>query len=178
MKLRKLTFSGILIAISVVLVYFIRFPLFVPFLEYDPADISIFIATFLMGTPIGLIITVIVSVLQGLTVSGSSGVIGIIMHVFATGSYVLVAGLIYNRKKNVKNLIIAIIAGIITSTVGMILWNIIFTPLFLGQSLSSVLPMILPIILPFNLIKMGVNSTLAFIIFQIIKKYNDKAQII
>ena len=41
----RLAKMGLLVAISIVLVYFIHFPIFpaVAFLEYDPADISIII---------------------------------------------------------------------------------------------------------------------------------------
>lgn len=39
---------GMLVAIAIVLVYFIHFPIFpaVAFLEYDPADIPILMGTF------------------------------------------------------------------------------------------------------------------------------------
>ena len=42
LNLRYLTQMGVLAAISIVLVYLIRFPIFpaAPFLEYDPADIT------------------------------------------------------------------------------------------------------------------------------------------
>ncbi|MBR2619362.1 MAG: ECF transporter S component, partial [Firmicutes bacterium] len=43
----KLAKMGMLVAVSIVLVYFIHFPIFpaVAFLEYDPADIPILIGT-------------------------------------------------------------------------------------------------------------------------------------
>ena len=48
-KVRKLVTMAMLAALSIVLVYVIHFPIFpaASFLEYDPADIPIFIATFL-----------------------------------------------------------------------------------------------------------------------------------
>ena len=53
----KLAKMGLLVAISIVLVYFIHFPIFpaVSFLEYDPADISIMIGTFAFGPLAGFI---------------------------------------------------------------------------------------------------------------------------
>ena len=91
----KLAKMGMLVAISVILVYFIHFPIFpvVAFLEYDPADIPILIGTFAFGPLAGLLITVVVSLVQGLTVSAASGAYGIIMHIIATGTFVLVAGI-------------------------------------------------------------------------------------
>ena len=48
---RKLTTLAMLAALAIVLVALIHFPLVpaAPFLEYDPADIPIFIGTFLFG---------------------------------------------------------------------------------------------------------------------------------
>ena len=98
-KIRKLVTMAMLAALSIVLVYVVHFPIFpaAPFLEYDPADIPIFIGTFLFGPVSGLLLTVVTSVVQGLTVSASSGPIGILMHIFATGSFALIAGNLYRR---------------------------------------------------------------------------------
>ena len=97
----KLVKMGAMVAISVALVYLIHFPIFpaVAFLEYDPADIPILIGTFAFGPLAGLALTVVTSVIQGLTVSSGSGLYGILMHVIATGMLVIVSGSIYGRKK-------------------------------------------------------------------------------
>ena len=93
-KIRKLVTMAMLAALSIVLVYVVHFPIFpaAPFLEYDPADIPILIGTFAYGPVAGIILTVVVSVIQGMTVSASSGFMGIAMHIFATSILVLVAG--------------------------------------------------------------------------------------
>lgn len=165
---KKLVNMAVLIALSVVLVYFIRFPLFpaAPFLEYDPADIPIIFAAFAFGPLAGLIVTVIASIIQGLTVSAGSGVIGVMMHIFATGSFVLVAGNIYKYSKTKKSAIIALVFGVLTMTVTMVIWNVIFMPIFLGAPLEAVLGMLIPTIIPFNLIKAGVNAFITFLIYK------------
>ena len=155
-------------AISVVLVYLIHFPIFpaAAFLEYDPADIPIFILTFLFGPEIGLIATAVVSVLQWLLVSQASGWIGCVMHIVSTGGFVLVAGLIYKKHRTLKGAVVSLAFGILTMTVTMVLWNIIFTPIYMGAPLEAVLDIMLPCIIPFNLIKAGVNSILAFLLYK------------
>lgn len=170
---RKLTVMGMLAALSVILVYLIRFPLLpaAAFLEYEPGDIPIFITAFLFGPISGIIVTIVVSIVQGFTVSASSGIIGIIMHIFATGSFVLISGILYSRKKNRKNAVIALVAGTIVMTVTMCIWNIIFTPIFMGLPRSEVLPMIIPTILPFNLLKAGINSIITFITYKKISNF-------
>ncbi|MBR2062294.1 MAG: ECF transporter S component, partial [Anaerotignum sp.] len=127
---RQLVSMAMLGAISIVLVSAIHFPLIpaAAFLEYDPADIPILICAFAYGPAAGLILTVVVSFIQGMTVSAQSGIIGIIMHILATGFCVLVAGTIYTRNKTKKTAIIALICGAVVQTLAMIVMNMIFTP--------------------------------------------------
>jgi len=110
---KKLVKMGMLIAISIALVYLIHFPIFpaVPFMEYDPADIPILLGTFAFGTVGGLVLTIITSIIQGVTVSANSGVYGIIMHIIATGALTVVAGRIYETHKTKKRAIIGMICG-------------------------------------------------------------------
>ena len=90
---KTLTSLGVLAAFSVVLMLAIRVPFPpAPFLEYDPADVPILIGAFLFGPVGGLILTALVSLLQGLTVSAGSGFIGIVMHLAATGCFAVFAG--------------------------------------------------------------------------------------
>ena len=81
--IRRLTTMGMMAAISVVLVYLVHFPIFpvAPYLEYDPADIPIFICTFLYGPGAGFLLTVLASTIQGVTVSAASGWVGVLMHI-------------------------------------------------------------------------------------------------
>ena len=70
-NLNKLAKMAMLVAISIILVAIVHFPIFpaVAFLEYDPADVPIMIGTFAFGPLAGLLITVVVCLVQGLTVS-------------------------------------------------------------------------------------------------------------
>ena len=167
-QLRKLTTMGMMAAVSIILVYLIHFPIFpaASFLEYDPADIPIFICTFLYGPLSGFILTVIVSFIQGFTVSAQSGIIGVMMHIFATGSFTIVAGNIYKRNRSKKTAVIALIIGSIVMVIMMCIWNLIFTPIFMGTPRDAVLKMLVPIIIPFNAIKAGVNSFVTFLIYK------------
>lgn len=153
-------------AISVALVYFIRVPMFLPFLEYDPADIPIFITTFAFGPLAGFLLTVVVSVVQGLTVSAQSGGIGILMHILATGSFVLVAGSIYTRKRSLKGAFFALLCGTLIMTAAMTLFNILITPLYMNVPREQVLGLLLPAIVPFNLTKAAINSVVTFVLCQ------------
>ncbi len=167
-KVQKLALMGLLAAISIVLVSLVHFPLIpaAPFLEYDPADIPIFIGTFLMGPWAGLALTVIASVCQGLTASVAAGPIGLIMHILATGSFAVVAGLIYDHNKSRKSAVLALAAGVLVMTLVMTGCNLVFTPIFMGRPLEDVVQMLVPIIIPFNLLKGGINAVITYFVYK------------
>ncbi len=168
---KKMVVMAMLSAVSVILVMLIRVPWFgAGFLEYDPADVPILIATLMYGPCAGLTVTFVVSVIQGLTVSSGSGIIGIIMHILATGSYVFFTGNIYKRVKNTKGLIVSLCFGALVSTLFMLLWNVWFTPLFMKVPTEMVVKMLVPTIIPFNLVKTFGNGMLAAVIYSVLKK--------
>jgi riboflavin transporter FmnP len=140
-------------------------------LEYDPADIPIFIGTFAFGPTAGVIITILVSVIQGTTVSAGGQIWGIIMHIAATGSFCIVAGNLYKFHKSKKGAIIALIAGVVTMVAVMCLANLIITPIYTGMPRAAVAAMIPTIILPFNLIKAGANAAITFMVYKRISHF-------
>lgn len=165
---REMTSLAMMAALGVILAAVVHVPLIpgASFLEYDPADIPIFITAFAFGPIPGLIVTVIVSVIQGVTVSAASGAIGILMHIAATGTFVLLAGGLYARQKTMKRAALALAIGVVAQTMVMIGLNLVFTPIFMGVEREVVMGMILPAILPFNLAKAGINAVLTFALYK------------
>ena len=157
---------GMLVAISIVFVWLIRIPFPpLPFLEYDPADIPILIGAFAFGPLAGIVLTVVTALVQGLTVSAASGPYGIIMHIIATGSYILVAGFIYRWRKTRKVALIAVICGAVAMILIMIPANLFVTPLFMGLPRAAVYPL-LPAIIGFNSMKAVINGLVTFILYK------------
>ncbi len=182
-NIKKLTTLGVLAACSIVLVTFIHLPIIpaVSFLEYDPADIPILIGTFLFGPVWGIVLTVIVSLIQGMTVSAHSGVYGIAMHIIATSAFSLVAGSIYNHKKNKKNALLAVVLGVVAMVAVMYPANILLTPIYLnamaGMEISAAKEMVntlMPFILLFNFIKAGINGAVTYLVYKRIHKLLGK----
>ena len=167
---------GVLSALSIVLVLLIHFPIFpaVAFLEYDPADVPIILSTALFGPVWGLLMTAVVAVVQGLTVSAGSGLYGILMHITATGAFVLAYWLalaVIRRIRGEKekehpcvSSVIASIAGIIAQTAIMIPANLVITPIFMGVDVSVVIDLMTFIVL-FNLIKASANAFVATLLY-------------
>ena len=192
-RTQRIASIGILAALSIVILYLIPpFPIIpaIPFLQHDFADVPIFIATFMFGPLTGLAITSLVCLIQGITISFQlGGLSGIIMHFFATGSFVIVSGLIYKKFHTFKGAIIALVSGVVTWVLIMIPLNLIVTSMFMGdafsakswaefmeiykKSLSSVLQL-LPLIIAFNVCKSLINSIVTLILYKSMHKILQK----
>jgi len=170
-NINKLVTMAVLSALSIVLMLLIRFPILpaAPYLIYEPADVPIFIGTFLFGPLAGFAMTVIVSVIQAFALS-TDGWVGLIMHIAATGTYVWTAGLIYKKYHKFSGAVIALAAGTIAMTAVMVPVNLIIQPNFYGTPYDVVKSLLLPAIIPFNLIKAGVNSILTILVYKRISK--------
>lgn len=172
-QIRKLAVMAMLVAISIVLVYVVHFPIFpaAPFLEYDPADIPILIGAFAYGPAAGIILAVIASVIQGVTVSAGAGLYGILMHIIATSVLVLVSSILYRVMHNRIGAIIGLLCGTVAMGVAMMVANHFITPYFMGAPVEVVDAMLLPVILPFNLLKAGINSVLTFALYKTVSRH-------
>jgi riboflavin transporter FmnP len=163
---------GVLAALSLILMMIVRFPIIpgVSFLEYEPADVPILIGAFLFGPVPGLVITLVVSFIQAITVSAGSGWIGAVMHIIATGAFVLVAGTIYRRVHTLKGAIIGLVAGTLAMTAVMIPLNLLLTTMFMGVPVDTVVAMLVPAIIPFNLLKGLINSVITVLVYKSVGK--------
>ncbi len=170
---KNIVILALLIAISVVLVYLIHIPIIpsAPYLEYDPADIPILIGAFAFGPIAGIIITVIASGIQALTVSIQGGIYGFIMHIIATSTLVVVASTIYRVRHMRAGAVIGLVSGTLAMTGIMLVANHFITPFYTGMPTEAVDAILLPAILPFNLIKAGINSTVTFLVYKTVSRY-------
>ena len=166
---------GMLGAISIVLVALIRIPIVpaVPFLVYDMADAPIIIAALLFGTVPSLLILFIVSVIQAF-LFGGNGWVGLLMHFIASGALVAFVGQLYMRHHNLRDAVIGMVLGTIAMTAIMVPMNYIFTVQFFGTPKAVLDAIMLPGIVPFNLIKAGLNSLIAGVVFKALTPFINK----
>lgn len=169
---------AIMTALSVVLMLIVRIPFPpAPFLVYDPADVPIYITAFALGPMAGLLVTFVVCFIQAF-ILGGDGIYGFLMHFIATGTVVVVIGVMYSRCRTKKRAIQALLISIIISTAVMCGMNLIITPIFIGAPIKAVLAMIPTVILPFNLAKSVVNSLLTFVLYKRISGFLRKGEVI
>ncbi len=155
-KTKKLTVIAMLCAISYVVMLVGRIPM-VMFLKYDPKDIIITIGGFMLGPWVAAVISVIVSLVEMATVSGT-GFYGLLMNIVSTCSFACAASLIYHKKRTLTGAVIGLVLACFVMTGVMLLWNYYITPLYLQMPQSAVAAMLVPVFLPFNLIKGALNA--------------------
>ncbi|MGM0603007.1 MAG: ECF transporter S component [Bacillota bacterium] len=165
MDTKKITNIAVLSAFSLVMMLTVRFPLFLPFLIYEPGDIPILIIAFLYGPLHALGATFLLSVLMAVF-TGLGGPFGAFMHFLATGVFVGVAGYIYHTNHTRKGAVIGLILGSISMTAVMAGANILLNPIFYGIPREQVINMMLPGILPFNLTKAFLNSGITIFVYK------------
>ncbi len=147
------------------------------FLSYDPKDVVVVIGGFIFGPVTSLIISVIVSVVEMVTIS-STGFYGLIMNIFSTCAFAVPAAFVYKRTRSMKGAILGLVSGVAAMAVGMVLWNWIITPFYLGMPRAAVAAMLPTVFLPFNLIKGGLNAAITLLLYKPIVTALRKARLV
>ena len=175
-KTKRLTMIGMLSAIAFAVMVVGRVPI-VLFLKYDPKDVVIVIGGFIFGPLSAFFISLIVSLIEMVTVS-EDGIIGFIMNVLATCAFACTASVIYKKDYTLKGAIIGLICGVLLMTGVMLLWNYLITPIYLGYPREAVVELLIPAFLPFNLLKGGINAALTLILYKHVVNTLRKAKLI
>lgn len=163
-KTKKLTIVAMLCAITYVVMAVGRIPI-VLFLKYDPSDVIVTLGGFIWGPMTSCIVSVVVAVIEMITVS-ETGILGCIMNIVQTLSFACTAAVIYKKKHTLSGAVIGLVSGWIISVFVMLLWNYLVTPLYMGYSREVVAEMLLPVFLPFNLLKGGLNASITFLLYK------------
>ena len=163
-KTKKLTTIGMLCALAYVAAVVGRIPL-VLFLKYDPKDVIIVISGFIFGPITSFAITVIVSVVQMFTISGT-GILGCMMNIISSCSFACTAAFIYKRKHKLSGAMLGIFCGWGCQVVVMMFWNYLVAPIYMGYPREAIVKLLIPAFLPFNLIKGGLNAAITMLIYK------------
>lgn len=163
-KTKKLTTTGMLCALAYAAAAFGRIPLIL-FLKYDPKDVIIVIGGLIFGPLTSLAITLIVSVAEMFTISGT-GVLGCIMNILSSCCFACPAAFFYKRKRRLSGAVSGLILGVCCQAAVMLLWNYLIAPIYMGISREAVAELLLSAFLPFNLIKGGLNAALTLLLYK------------
>lgn len=157
-SVKKLVLVAMLAAFAYMIMALVRIPV-VLFLKYEPKDVIITIGGFLLGPMASFLISLVVSLIEMVTVS-DTGPIGGLMNLLSTCSFACTAAFIYKKQHTLKGAVTGLAAGSVFMVGIMLLWNWLISPLYMGVTRSAVEALLLPAFLPFNVLKAGLNSAL------------------
>lgn len=163
-KTKKLTTIGMLCALAYTAVVVGRIPL-VLFLKYDPKDVVIVIGGLIFGPLTSFAVTVIVSVVQMFTISGT-GILGCIMNIISSCSFACTATFIYKRKHKLSGALLGLFCGWGCQVVVMTLWNYLIAPIYMGYPREAIVELLIPAFIPFNLMKGGLNAAITMLLYK------------
>lgn len=163
-KTKRITATAMLCAIAYVVVVIGRIPV-VLFLKYDPKDVIITLGGLIWGPMTSFIVSVIVSLIEMVTIS-ENGVLGCIMNIVSTCSFACTASVIYKKKRTLSGAVIGLVAGSLMMVLVMMLWNYLITPIYMGYPREAVAKLLIPAFLPFNLLKAGLNAGFTFLFYK------------
>lgn len=163
-KLKRIAAAAVFAAVAYAAM-FVTSWIKVGFLTFDAKDSVITIAGLLFGPLYSLAISLVVSVIELITV-GDTGPYGFIMNFLSSAVFSTVCALIYKYKRNIKGAVTGLVSSTVSMTAAMLLFNLFITPLYMNVEMKVVAGMIPTLFLPFNLTKGLMNAALVLILYK------------
>lgn len=151
---RRMVMIGLFSAMAYVVMLLLHIK--VSFLTLDVKDAVITLCGLYFGPVSALVISVLVPLLEFITVS-TTGAYGLIMNILGSVSFSVTVSLIYKYKKTIWGAIVALFAGAFAMVAVMLLANLFITPYYMGVTADAVRDMIPTLLLPFNAVKAVLN---------------------
>ena len=149
------------------LAYVVSFciPIKVQFLTFDAKDAIITIGGMFFGPFAALAMSIIVPVLEIMTLS-DTGIYGLIMNCLSSAAFSVTASLVYKSKRKMSGALLGLFSGIIAMVTIMMVANIIVTPIYMGITQEAVIELIPTLLLPFNVAKSVLNAALVLLLYK------------
>ncbi len=162
-RLRRIVLIALFGAISYVVMLVVHLP--VSFLTMDVKDVVIALCGLYFGPPAALILSVLVPLIEMVTVS-STGLYGLVMNFLGTAAFSVTAAVIYKYKKTFLGAILGLVAGVCGMVAVMMAFNLLVTPYYMGVTVEVVQGLIPTLLLPFNFVKGILNAALVLLFYK------------
>ena len=157
----------VFVALFVALAYAVTFVfhLKVSFLTFDAKDAVITIAAFLFGPLSGALISLMVAIIENISIGGT-GPWGLLMDFISTASFAVAAAIIYKRHRTIRGAVVSLGVASVFAVGVMMLSNLLITPLYMGVDVATVKALIPTLLLPFNIAKVLLNSAVTMLLYK------------
>lgn len=174
-KLRRIVLIALFGAISYVVMLLVHIP--VQFLTMDVKDVIITLAGLYFGPLAALSLSVLVPLLEMVTVS-STWLYGFLMNFLGTAALSVTASVIYKYKKSLWGAILGLVSGAGVMVAVMMLFNLLVTPYYMGVTVEAVQGLIPVLLFPFNLFKGLLNVGLVLMLYKPLSLVMQRAGIL
>lgn len=154
------------------------FRIHVAFLTFDAKDAVMAVAAMIFGPLWGVVMSLVVALLEFLTLSGT-GVYGMIMNFASSASFTVICAAVYKHRRTMKGAIAGLSLAVLGMTAVMLLLNLVVTPYYMTDgSVAAVVELIPTLLLPFNLTKALMNAGLVLVLYKPVTLALRKAHIL
>ncbi len=164
---RRLVLCAVFAALAFAVMFVFRFN--VQFLTFDLKDAVITVAGLLLGPVAALSISVLVAVLEFITL-GDTGFYGFLMNMASSVTFSVVASVVYTYRKRLSGAIIGLFCAVVALVAVMLSLNLLVTPRYMGVSTEAVVGLIPALLLPFNAVKALSNASLVLVFYKPISR--------
>ena len=181
-NIRKVTMIGMLSAVSIVLMYFdFSIPFLMPgFVKMDISDLPALIGSFSMGPIAGIVICLVKNLLH--LMRTSTGGVGELSNFILSGTFVLIAGIIYKKWNTRKGALTGSLIGAVAMAVISVFSNYflvypVYTAFMPMEGIMAAYQVILPSVdnlwealiifnMPFTFVKALLSVGITFLIYK------------
>jgi len=174
-NIKKISITAALCALAYLCMFVFKFK--VNFLTFDFKDAILAVIAFLYGPVYGVLSALVVGLTEFVTVS-DTGVYGLLMNFISSAAFAGTCGIIYKYKRKISGAVMGCVFAVLVMTAIMLVANIFITPFYMSVPRDAIERMLPTTFLPFNLIKYGINSCLALLIYKPVVTAMRKSHII
>ncbi len=174
-KTKKMVTVAMFCALAYICVFIFRFK--VSFLTFDVKDAVITMGAMFCGPLSAVVISLIVSLIEMITVSDTE-FYGMIMNFLSSTAFALTASLIYKYKRNINGAIIGLFSAVAAMTGVMMAANLVVTPLYMGVTSAEVAKLIPTLLLPFNFTKALLNMAIVLLVYKPISNALKRSRLV
>ena len=154
------------------------FRIHVSFLTFDAKDAIMAVGAMIFGPVWGVVMALVVSLLEFLTLSGT-GVYGLIMNFASSAAFCGICAGVYRYKRTMTGAVLGLGAAVLGTTALMMVLNLLVTPYYMtGGSVAAVVEILPTLLLPFNLTKTLLNAALVWVLYKPVSVALKKARVI
>lgn len=163
LRIRHLCAMALLCALAYICEFVFRIK--VSFLTFDAKDAIIAIGSLAFGPVSGVGMSLVVALLELVTVS-ETGFYGFIMNFLSSAVFSVIPALLYRRDKSLVTALLGLALGSFGMTAVMMAANLLITPFYMGVSVDAVAKLLPTLLLPFNLTKAVFNAGLTLLLYK------------